>query len=298
MPERYRQVLDLLPDRLKQSVPGFPRETMAQVEEVRLRAGRPVALTVSGMVQNLDGPAVEQRELEWLLQAASGWSLHTVLDQLRDGYITVDGGHRLGVAGTTVMEEGRVRTIRDISSINMRVARQIKGCAREITLQIYTGGRVKNSLILAPPGAGKTTMLRDMVRMVSEQGVRVAVADERGELAAVWRGQPQMDLGGCTDVLSGCPKAQGIQMLLRGMNPQVVAVDEITAPEDVCAMEQAVGCGAAVLATAHAERVEDLRRRTVYRDLLQAGVFERFVFLGRQDGKRTACVKEVQELEC
>ena len=298
MPERCGQVFDLLPDRLRRHMPTLSREEMARVEEVRLRAGKPMALTVSGVARPLSSPPVEQRELEQLLQVASGWSVHAVLDQLRDGYITVEGGHRLGVTGTAIMEDGRVRTICDISSINMRIARQIKGCASEIALQLSEASRAVNSLILAPPGAGKTTLLRDLIRIWSEQGVRVAAADERGELAAVWRGRPQMDLGGCTDVLSGCPKARGIQMLLRGMNPQVIAVDEITAPEDVRAIEQAVGCGVTVLATAHAAGLEDMRRRALYRDLLSAGVFARFVILGMREGKRTVCVKKVQELGC
>ncbi len=296
MPERCKQVLGLLPDRLKQSIPVLTREELACVEEVRLRAGQKVMLTMQGTVRPLTGSEVEQQELDQLLQKASNWSIHTVLHQLREGYMTVEGGHRLGVAGTAVMEHGQVRTIRDISSINMRVARQIKGCASDVALQIRTGNRVKNTLILAPPGAGKTTLLRDMIRIFSQQGVRVAVADERGELAAAWQGRAQMDLGGCTDVLTGCPKAQAVHMLLRGMNPQVVAVDEITAPEDVRAMEQAMGCGVAVLATAHAEDLEDMRRRAVYRGLLTAGVFERFVILTRVGGKRAICVKDVREI--
>lgn len=298
MPEQVEQVLALLPDRLRRSMPILPPEEMTRVEEIRLRAGRPMMLTVSGGARYLDGPEVEQNELEYLLQKASKWSVHTVLEQLREGYMTVEGGHRIGVAGTAVMEAGRVRTLRDIFSVNIRVARQIKGCARNVICGMKTGSAVKNTLILAPPGVGKTTLLRDMVRTLSEAGLRVAVADERGEVAAVWKGRAQMDLGGCTDVLTGCPKGQAVQMLLRGMNPQVIAFDEITAPEDVRAVEQSVGCGAAVLATAHAEQVADLRRRSVYRALLEGGVFETFIFLSCIDGQRQACVKDVQELQC
>lgn len=298
MAKRCRQVFALLPDRLQRSMPDMTDDVLAHVEEIRLRAGRPLTLTISDTVQRMNGPVVEQQELERLLHTASKWSIHTVLDQLCGGYVTIEGGHRLGVVGTAVMEQERVRMIRNISSINMRIARQIKGCASNLALQIIRGKTAKNTLIAAPPGAGKTTLLRDAVRICSEGGLRVSVADERGELAAMWQGEAQMDLGPNTDVLTGCPKAQAVQIMLRGMNPQIIAVDEITAPEDVHAMELAVGCGAGVFATAHAQDEEDLRRRPVYRALLAAGVFEKIVMLGRHGGQRTIRVRDVQELVC
>lgn len=298
MSERFRQVFALMPDRLRQGMLSLSDEEQGRVEEIRLRTGQPPALTISNEARCTHGNPVEQQELELLLQAACKWSMHTVLDQLCNGYMTVEGGHRIGVVGTAVMEGERVRTICDISSINIRIARQITGCASDIALQITKEDRPVNTLIVAPPGGGKTTILRDLIRIFSQRGIRVSVADERGELAAVWRGTVQMDLGPATDVLTGCPKAQAIQILLRGMNPQVIAVDEITAPEDVRAMELAVGCGAAILATAHAETTADLCKRPLYRALLEAGVIERFVVLGREGTARTAQVKNVRELIC
>ena len=298
MAERCRQVLALLPDRLRQSLPDMNDDMLSQVEEVRLRVGRSLTLTVADRIQPVNGPVVEPQELERLLHTASKWSIHTVLDQLCGGYMTVEGGHRIGVAGTAVMEGTRIRTLRDISSVNIRIARQIKGCASDLTLQ--RGGEVKaeNILIVAPPGVGKTTLLRDLIRVFSERGMRVSVADERGELAAVWQGTAQMDLGPNTDVLTGCPKAMAVPIMLRGMNPQVIAVDEITAPEDVRAMEQAVGCGAVVLATAHAGDEEDLRRRPVYRALLETGVFETVMILSRCGTRRTVRAGKVWEGLC
>lgn len=299
MSERFRQVLALVPDRLRQSIIlNVLEEEQSCTEEIRLRTGQPPTLTISNEVRHTEGELVEQHELERLLQTACKWSLHTVLDQLSGGYMTVEGGHRIGVVGTAIMEGSRVRTIRDISSVNMRIARQIKGCASDIALQICGAERPANTLIIAPPGAGKTTILRDLIRIISRRGLRVSVADERGELAAVWQGKAQMDLGPGTDVLTGCPKAQAVQILLRGMNPQVVAVDEITAPEDVLAMECAVGCGAVVLATAHAEHEADLCRRPLYRTLLEVGLFEKLVILGREGAARVVRVKNVRELIC
>ncbi|MBQ3556271.1 MAG: Flp pilus assembly complex ATPase component TadA [Oscillospiraceae bacterium] len=293
-----RQVFALLPDRLRQSVPEMGEDVLAQVEEIRLRAGHPLALTVSDTGRRVNGPAVEPQELELLLHTASKWSVHTVLDQLCSGFMTIEGGHRLGVAGTAVMEGERIRTLSNISSVNIRIARQIKGCARELALHIEGEVGVANTLIVAPPGAGKTTLLRDIIRILSEGGLRVCVADERGELAAMWQGKAQMDLGPNTDVLTGCPKAQAVQIMLRGMNPQVIAVDEITAPEDVRAMELAMGCGVRVLATAHAQNEDDLYRRPIYRTLLETGVFEQVVVLSRRGGQRTVRTRQVRELLC
>jgi len=293
-----RQVFALLPDRLRQSVPEMGEDVLAQVEEIRLRAGHPLTLTVSDTGRRVNGPAVEPQELELLLHTASKWSVHTVLDQLCSGFMTIEGGHRLGVAGTAVMEGERIRTLSNISSVNIRIARQIKGCARELALHIEGEVGVANTLIVAPPGAGKTTLLRDIIRILSEGGLRVCVADERGELAAMWQGKAQMDLGPNTDVLTGCPKAQAVQIMLRGMNPQVIAVDEITAPEDVRAMELAMGCGVCVLATAHAQNEDDLCRRPIYRTLLEAGVFEQVVVLSRCGGQRTVQTRQVRELLC
>lgn len=298
MAQRCRQVFDLLPDRLRKCMPDQEEDVLAQVEEIRLRAGQSPMLTISDQVQRIDGPAVERQELERLLHTASKWSMHTVLDQLCGGYMTIEGGHRLGVAGTAVMEGEHIRTISNISSVNIRIARQIKGCASDLTLQADGGNRPVNTLIAAPPGAGKTTLLRDAIRILSESGLRVSVADERGELAAAWQGQAQMDLGPNTDVLTGCPKAQAVQIMLRGMNPQVIAVDEITAPEDVRAMELAMGCGAGVLATAHAQNEGDLQRRPIYRALLEAGVFERVVIVSRCGRRRTVRTRDVRELLC
>ena len=272
---------------------------MKGVEEVRLRVGRVPALTCpDGEVPIKAAAPVTAQEIELLVQNASRWSLHTVLDQLRQGFLTTRGGHRLGLCGTAVMEQGEVRTIRDITSANLRIAREKQGCASEVALYIKGGDSVGNTLIIAPPGAGKTTLLRDLVRQLSDSRLRVAVADERGELSAVWQGEAQLNLGESTDVLTGCPKAVAIEQLLRGMNPQVIAVDEITAGEDVRAIEQAVGCGVSLLATAHAREVEDLKKRPLYRQLLAQGIFRYLVIIERQNGRRNIKVMPAEELKC
>ena len=258
-----------------------------KIEELRLRVGLPMAAVLPEGERALAGPPVTQQELEQLLELASRASVHAVLDQLSRGYLTVQGGHRVGLCGTVALEDGAVRTIRKLSSAAVRVARQFPGAAEEVLPSLLEGRRLESALILAPPGLGKTTLLRDLVRAVSAgEGApprRVGVADERGELGV---GSLRAFLGPRVDVLAYCPKAAALMLLLRGMSPQVLAADEITDPQDIRAMEQAAGCGVTLLATAHGGSLEDLRRRPLYRELLDAGIFQAFVFLTRQGGKR------------
>lgn len=293
------QAVRILPEPLRSRVLERRREDMARIEEIRLRVGQRPTLTLPEGERSLEGAdVVTQETLEHLVQLASRWSLHTVLDQLCQGFITVEGGHRLGLCGRAVMQQGRIINLRDISSANLRIARSCIGFAGQLGDRLWEGEQLQNTLILAPPGLGKTTLLRDLIRAVSQgeqgPGLRVAVTDERGELAACVRGRPCMDLGSRTDVLEGCPKAQGMMLLLRGMNPQVLAVDEITAPEDVEVMEQAVGCGTVLLATAHGSGPEDLRRRPLYRSMMDKGIFRRLVTISVDGGVRNLRVETLE----
>jgi stage III sporulation protein AA len=159
-----------------------------------------------------DGP-VSERELSLTLEVATRASTHTALEQLRQGYFTLRGGHRVGLCGTAVTEDGRVKSFRHLSSLNIRIAHVVSGCGEEVLTRLRAGGSFPNTLILAPPGGGKTTLLRDLVRLLSNGGTRVGLADERGEVAALWEGVPQFDVGEHTDVLEGCPKAVGLMLL-------------------------------------------------------------------------------------
>ena len=290
-------------------VPQFLREMLSSldpkardaVEELRLREGFPLAVVQAG--EEWTHPAwrgrpLTEEALRRVLETAGRGSVHTVLDQLRSGYVTAAGGVRVGICGEGATREGELLSFRRITSLALRVPHALPGVVRPLLPQLAEGGELSNTLILSPPGLGKTTLLRDLIRCVSlGEGVRprrVGVADERGEIAALFDGVPQLDVGPRTDVMEGCPKAWGLMTLLRGMNPQVLAVDEITAPEDVAALVSAAGCGVTLLATAHGAGREDLSRRKLYRGLLEEGVFRRLVRIRREAGRR---IYEVEVLE-
>ena len=294
----FVQAVQALPQRLRQEALSLPAGDRARAEELRLRAGWPMTAVLPEGERPLGGAPVEGRELEQLVEIASRASLHTVLDQVRRGYLTFEGGHRIGLCGTAALREGEIHALRAISSANLRIARQVKGAAAPVLDGLCPGGRLADTLILAPPGLGKTTLLRDVIRSVSEgEGctpLRVSLADERGEVAAMYSGRPQLEVGRRTDVAEGCPKAQGLMLLLRAMNPQVLAVDEITAPEDVGALIAAAGCGVTLLATAHGEGRAGLERRPLYRPLLDEGLFRFLVRIRREGERRIYTIEELR----
>ena len=268
-------IRQLLPEPVSAALGQLDAEA---VEELRLRAGQAPGVTIRGEERLLCPGPVSAQQLRELVSRASGYSAYAVEDSLRQGFLTLPGGHRLGICGTAVMTEGRVKTLKDISSVNLRVARAVPGAAEPLLGLLQR--QPQSLLLLGPPGSGKTTLLRDLLRLLSDAlGRRVAVADERGELAAALHGTPQLDVGRRTDVLSLCPKARAAELLTRTMNPEYLAMDEITAPQDVTALGQAAYCGVHLLATAHGSGPEDLANRPLYRQLMELGIFRRVAVL-------------------
>lgn len=274
-------VVSLLPPDMRQYAGN-----LADAEEIRLRTGRLPACLSHGTEQPIPGSrSVTAADLEGVLERATGASVHSAQASVRNGFVSVRGGVRLGLCGTVITKADRPEGIRKLSSVSIRIPREVRGCCSGIYGRLTAAG-FQNTLVLSPPGGGKTTCLRELVRLLSDSGLRVSLCDDRGEIAAVWNGNPQFDVGRCTDVMSDAPKAETAIMLLRAMNPQILAMDEITAPGDVLAVEEAVGCGVRLLASAHAGSVDEFCSRPLYRRLLEGGVFKNAVVIKNTDGER------------
>jgi stage III sporulation protein AA len=282
---------------------GFWSRTVREAEkiqEIRLRIGRPILIRRASGDCYLDeqgeftevserGHRTGERELEEFLMHLCHDSPYAFEDELRQGFITVPGGHRVGVAGQAVLEkDGSIRTLKHIYYMNIRIAHQMFGVAQQLLPQIYQKGELSNILIISPPGCGKTTLLRELVRQISDgndwgRGLSVGVVDERSEIAGSYLGRPRNDLGSRTDVLDSCPKALGMILLLRSMSPQVIAVDELGNSEDVAALRSAAACGSRILATVHGESPEDVAYK--FPELTDRQLFNCLVVLGKREGQ-------------
>lgn len=274
-----------LPNPWRQAITVLPRNRSATLEEIRFRIGRPVYLYGTGWHEPLSSAgvptAVSLAELDRVLGVLVEHSLYTRSEEMRNGYITLPGGHRVGIAARAVVHDGHIETIRQVTGLNMRVGRAVIGPGARLLDQLAHQRIVPGSLLLAsPPRAGKTTLLRDLVRFLSDQGRRIVVIDERSEIAGYGgAGVFGHDLGCHTDVLDGWPKSEGIEAALRTLGPDLIAVDELGSGPDVDAVWRARYSGVDVLATLHARFPEDLWARAPYGQLLDQGAFEAVVFL-------------------
>lgn len=217
-------------------------------------------------------------DIREMTEFISGYSMYACEDELRQGFLTLKGGHRIGIAGETVIENGQIKTMKNIASFNIRISREVKGCADG--LLEYAEG---NLLIISPPRAGKTTLLRDLLRQISNCPMEnVGIVDERSEIAACYRGRPQNDVGERSDVLDCCPKAQGMLMLLRSMSPTVIGVDELGRKEDIDAVLRTTNCGVKVIATVHGDSLEEVRKKEVFQQLFQDEIFKHYIILEKK----------------
>lgn len=277
----YDEAVRLLPARTAAAL----GKDFENTEEFRLRTGcMPTALICGREVPISDCP-VSCGDIACVLEKATRASVHTVQRDMARGFISCGFGLRLGVCGTGIMSGSAVTGLREISSVSIRIPHELRSCGGEAAEKLYRS--CDNTLIISPPGGGKTTMLRECIRYLSASGIRVSVADERGELAAMYRGRPQFDIGPSSDVMSDIPKAEAAMMLLRAMNPQLIVMDEISSPDDCSAITAAAGCGVRVIASAHAASTAELKSRTVYRRLIDRGIFTAAVIIECSGGVRS-----------
>lgn len=280
----WTRAVSLLPE-------SFQNDLAAQRdgEELRLRIGRTPRVLTAGKERSFSNRIVTSEALQRVLEKATGASLHAVTDALREGYISCRG-LRIGVCGVASAKGGGFEGFRAVSSLAIRVPHEQRGICEALWPRLFPSG-YQNTLIVSPPGFGKTTFLREMIRCLSEEGRRVAVVDERNELSASDGEGTQFDLGPCSDVLVGISKQRACPMLLRGMNPQILAMDEISEESDLYTVRQIIGCGVGLLATAHATSAEDLTKRSLYRELLRDQVFAKLVVISMENDQRQFTVQ-------
>lgn len=278
--------LEILPNDLRKKISTFKKE---HIQEIRVRINKPVIIIKEGTECILD-KVISTDDIKFIVQRISNYSLYAYEEDIKKGFITIKGGHRIGIAGECVMDKDGVKTIKNISSLNIRVTREFIGSSLPLLNYIVEDNKVKNTLIISPPKCGKTTILRDLSRLISNgnsrfklSGKKVVVVDERSEICGSYLGVPQMDVGIRTDVLDNCQKTEGMIMAIRSLSPDVLICDEIGSFEDVEALKVAFNSGVNIIVSIHGKNFDDISKRSNMRNLIKENIIETIVVLGNID---------------
>ena len=292
------EILDYFAENIKQYI---EKEIIYKqdIEEIRLRTNKPIIIKDSNGNTILEHIVTTQELLE-TFQKICEHSIYSYQKQICEGFITIKGGHRVGITGSCVIEDGKIININYISSLNFRIAREKKDVSNKILKYIIHNDEIANTLIVSKPGCGKTTILRDLVRKISTdieelnfKGKTCGIVDERGEIAAIYKGVPQNDIGILSDVISNSSKSQGMRMLIRSMAPEVIVCDEIGSKEDVETINYAMCCGVKGIFTAHGNTFEEILLNEEIKQLINKNIIETIIIL---DDKKRGEIKKVYKL--
>lgn len=293
------EIIRILPEKIGNEVKNFIRE--GNIQEIRIKVGKPIILILSNEERILDCVTTND-EVKGILVKISNYSLYAYEEEIKQGYITIKGGHRVGIAGECVISNGEIKTIKNISSLNIRISKAVVGSSNKIMPIITGGDRIYNTLIISPPKCGKTTILRDIAKNISNgmyrvglRGKKVVIIDERSEVAACYNGVPQMDVGIRTDVLDNCLKKTGMIMAIRSLSPDVLICDEIGTLGEVEALNMAFNSGVNIVVTVHGFDIEDIYSRKVFKELIDESIIERVVVLSSRKGAGT--IERVYKIE-
>ncbi|WP_133016752.1 stage III sporulation protein AA [Clostridium cuniculi] len=287
----YDEIYKILPGTIGNSIKQFLMED--KIQEIRIKVGKPIILNLAFEEKVLDYIPTRE-DLRYLMTKISNYSLYAFEEEIKQGYITLKGGHRVGLAGECVMSKGEVRTIKNISSLNIRICKEVIGASNKVMRLITENDRVYNTLIVSPPKCGKTTILRDIAKnlsngmyQISLKGKKVTIVDERSEIAACYNGIPQMNVGIRTDILDNCLKKSGMIMAIRSLSPEVLICDEIGTEGDLEALNMAFNSGVNIIVTVHGYDINDIYNRKVFKELIDNCVLERIILLSNRRGAGT-----------
>ncbi|MBM7569695.1 stage III sporulation protein AA [Aquibacillus albus] len=281
------EILRIFPPNLKKKIIQSLSNRWTSIQEIRVRIGRPIELIYDNQEEWISTFIPSEGDGQFILNQLSEFSLYRLEDELREGYITIEGGHRVGLAGKVNTTNGSVKAIKHISSFNIRIAKEKVGVSSQYIPYLYNNGYL-STLIIGPPKTGKTTILRDLTRLISSgwgsvKPLKVGVVDERSEIGGCVKGVPQHQLGIRTDILDACPKAEGLMMMIRSMSPDVLVVDEIGSVEDVNALMEGLHAGVKIICSVHAESLSELKKRPSLMPLLEYNAFHRFITLEKHN---------------